>query len=160
MLDERPCWSSKGTFLLSPPMSHPKIGPVDPGVGQEINGNQIQDGGCSSHLGWVVELIIERNLPLVTPNMPQKNWINRPRRLSCNWWKPNPRWCCRHCAEFSIFWGCFQLILVPKQPNYCIDRILSKLTPSCIKRKVLDILWDLLNEKSAGHRHRQCFLLE
>jgi hypothetical protein len=32
-------------------MSHQKIGPVDPGVGQKINGNQIQDGGHSGHLG-------------------------------------------------------------------------------------------------------------
>jgi hypothetical protein len=44
-------------------MSHKKIGPV----GEEINGNQIQDGGCSGHLGLAVELIIERNLPVVTP---------------------------------------------------------------------------------------------
>jgi hypothetical protein len=38
------------------------------------------------------ELIIERNLPLVIPNKPQKNWMNRPRRLSSNRRKPNPRW--------------------------------------------------------------------
>jgi hypothetical protein len=49
-------------------MSHQKIVPVDPGVGQKINGNQIQDGGRSGHLGWVAELIIERNLPPVTLN--------------------------------------------------------------------------------------------
>jgi hypothetical protein len=48
-LDERQRWSSKGTFLQSPPMNHQKIRPVDPGVGQKINGNQIQDGGCNSH---------------------------------------------------------------------------------------------------------------
>jgi hypothetical protein len=48
MLDER---SSKGTFLQLPPMSHQKIRPVDPGVGQKINGDQIQDGGRSGHLG-------------------------------------------------------------------------------------------------------------
>jgi hypothetical protein len=48
-----------------------------------IDGNQNQDGGCSGHLGWVVELIIERNLPLVTPNEPHKNEINRPRHLIC-----------------------------------------------------------------------------
>jgi hypothetical protein len=36
-------------------------------VGQKINGNQIQDGGRSGHLGWVAELIIERNLSPVTP---------------------------------------------------------------------------------------------
>jgi hypothetical protein len=46
----------------------------------------VSQGG---HLGWAAELIIERNLPLVTPNKPQKNWINRPRRLSYNWRKPN-----------------------------------------------------------------------
>jgi hypothetical protein len=60
MLDERRRWSLKETFLQSvieinfppvTPMSHKKIGPVDPGVGQKINGNQIQDGHRSSHLG-------------------------------------------------------------------------------------------------------------
>jgi hypothetical protein len=51
MLDERQHWSSKGTFHHSPPMSQEKIGPVDPGVGKKINGNQIQDGDCSGHLG-------------------------------------------------------------------------------------------------------------
>jgi hypothetical protein len=30
----------------------------------------------------VAVLVIERNLPLVTPNKPQKNQINRPKRLS------------------------------------------------------------------------------
>jgi hypothetical protein len=39
-----------------------------------------------------VELIIERNLPLVTPNKPQRIWFNRLRRLPSNRWKPNPRW--------------------------------------------------------------------
>jgi hypothetical protein len=48
MLDER---SSKGIFLQLPPMSHQKIRPVDPGVGQQINGDQIKDGGRSGHLG-------------------------------------------------------------------------------------------------------------
>jgi hypothetical protein len=70
-------------------MSHKKIRPVDAGVCQIIDGNHIQDG---SHLAWVAELVIERNLPLVTPNKAQKNQINRPRRLSSNWQKPNPRW--------------------------------------------------------------------
>jgi hypothetical protein len=51
MLDERRCWSLNGIFLHSPPMSHQKIRPVDPGVGQKINGNQIQDGGYSGNLG-------------------------------------------------------------------------------------------------------------
>jgi hypothetical protein len=73
MLDQRRRWSSKGIFLQLPPMSHQKIRPVDPGVGQKINGNQIQDGGHSGQLGSVAELIIERNLPLVTPNEPPKN---------------------------------------------------------------------------------------
>jgi predicted nucleic acid-binding protein len=75
-------------------MSHQKIGPVDPGVGQKIDRNQIQDGGHSGHLGWAAELIIERNLPVVTVNKPQRNWINRPRRLSSNRWKPNERRSC------------------------------------------------------------------
>jgi hypothetical protein len=47
---------------------------------------------CSGHLGWAAELIIERNLPLVTPNKPPKNRKNWPRRLSSNRRKPNPRW--------------------------------------------------------------------
>jgi hypothetical protein len=51
MLDERRHWSSKGTFLQLPPMSHQKIGPVNTGIGQKIYGNQIQDGGCSGHHG-------------------------------------------------------------------------------------------------------------
>jgi hypothetical protein len=49
--------------------SHQKIGPVDPGAGKKISGNQIQGGG---RLGWVAEMIIERNLPLVNPNKPEK----------------------------------------------------------------------------------------
>jgi hypothetical protein len=57
-----------------------RLVPLYPGM------TQIQDGG---HFGWAAELIIERNLPLVTPNKPQKNWINRPRYLSYNWRKPN-----------------------------------------------------------------------
>jgi hypothetical protein len=82
ILDEWQSWSSKGTFLQSPPMSHQKIGPVDPGVGQNIDGNRIQDG---HHIVWTTELIIERNLPpLVTHNKPQKNRINQPRHLSSN----------------------------------------------------------------------------
>jgi hypothetical protein len=56
MLDERRRWSSKGTFLQSPPMNHQKIIPVKTGIGQKINGNQIdghqiQDGCRSGHLG-------------------------------------------------------------------------------------------------------------
>jgi hypothetical protein len=51
ILDERRRWSSKGTFHQSPPMSHQKIGPVDPGIGQKINGNHSQDGSRSNHLG-------------------------------------------------------------------------------------------------------------
>jgi hypothetical protein len=47
------------------------------------------DGG---HLGWVVELNIERNLPPVTPNEPPKNRTSRPKRWSEIQWKPNPRW--------------------------------------------------------------------
>jgi hypothetical protein len=89
MLDER---SSKGTFLQLPPMSHQKIRPVDPCVGQKINGDQIQDGGRSGHLRWVAKVIIERNLPPVTLNEPPKNWTSRPRRWSENRRKPNPRW--------------------------------------------------------------------
>jgi hypothetical protein len=90
ILDERRVrMSSNGTFLQSPPMSHREIGSIDPGICPLIDGNQIQDGGRSGHLGWVAELIIERNLPLVTPNTPKKNRINRPRHLSYNWWKPN-----------------------------------------------------------------------
>jgi hypothetical protein len=47
ILDKRRRWSSKETFLQSPPMSHQEIGPVDPGVGEKIDGNQIQDGSHS-----------------------------------------------------------------------------------------------------------------
>jgi hypothetical protein len=68
IFDEWQSWSLKGTFLQSPPMSHQKIGPVD----------QIKDGG---HLGRAEELIIEWNLPVVTPNKPQRNRINRPRHF-------------------------------------------------------------------------------
>jgi hypothetical protein len=76
MLDEQ---SSEGTFLQLAPMSHQKIRPsVDPGVGQKINGDQIQDGGCSGHLGRVAVVIIERNLSPGTPNDPPKNWTSRP----------------------------------------------------------------------------------
>jgi hypothetical protein len=38
MLDERRRWSLEGTFLQLPPMSHRKIGPFNPGVGEKING--------------------------------------------------------------------------------------------------------------------------
>jgi hypothetical protein len=90
-----PSWMSSGAdhgkepSSSHPPISHRKIRSIDPGVGQKINGNQLQDGG---HLGWVAELIIKRNLPLLTPNKSQKNQINRPRRLSSIRRKPNPRW--------------------------------------------------------------------
>jgi hypothetical protein len=33
-------------------MSNQKNGAVDPGVGQKIDGNQIQDGGRTGHLGF------------------------------------------------------------------------------------------------------------
>jgi hypothetical protein len=46
------------------------------------------------------KLIIDRNLPLVTPNKPQKNQKNRPRCLSSNRWKPNPRWQPYHMSGF------------------------------------------------------------
>jgi hypothetical protein len=36
---------------LQAPVSHQKIKRVDPGVGQKINGDQIQDGGHSGHIG-------------------------------------------------------------------------------------------------------------
>jgi hypothetical protein len=49
MLDERRSWSSKGTFLYAPPISHRKIRWIDPGVCHLIDGNQIQDG---DHLGF------------------------------------------------------------------------------------------------------------
>jgi hypothetical protein len=89
ILDEWQSWSSKGTFLQSPPISDTKIGSIDPGVCPVIDGNQIQDSSHSGHLRWAAELIVERNLPLVTPNEPQKNQINRPWHLSYNWRKPN-----------------------------------------------------------------------
>jgi hypothetical protein len=87
ILDERQSRSSKGTSLS--PIIHRKIGWIDPGVCPLIDGNQVQDGG---HLGWAAVLIIERNLPLVTPMSHKKNRINWPRRLSSNRRKPNPRW--------------------------------------------------------------------
>jgi hypothetical protein len=37
-------------------------------------------------------LVIERNLPPLIPDKPQKNWTNRLRRLSDIRQKPNPRW--------------------------------------------------------------------
>jgi hypothetical protein len=84
ILNERWHWSSEGTFLHSPPISHKKIEPVDRCVCQKIDGNQIQDGCCGGHLEWVAALIIDRNLPPVTPNYPQTNWTSRPRRSSDN----------------------------------------------------------------------------
>jgi hypothetical protein len=74
---------------LVTPMSHRKIGSIDICVCPLIDRNKIQDIGRNGHLGWAAELIIERNLPLVIRNKPQKNRINRPRRLSYNWRKPN-----------------------------------------------------------------------
>jgi hypothetical protein len=68
-VDERRSWSSKGSFLYSPPMSHIIIWSTDPG-----DGNQIQDGG---HRGWAAELIIERNFPLVTPNISHRKIAER-----------------------------------------------------------------------------------
>jgi hypothetical protein len=67
-------------------MSHQKIGPVDAGIRQIMDGNQIQDGCHSGHVGWAVALVIERNLPPVTPNVPPKNQTCRPRRWSKNPW--------------------------------------------------------------------------
>jgi hypothetical protein len=42
-------------------------------VRQIIDGNQIQDGCHSSRVGWVAVLVIERNIPPVTPNEPPKD---------------------------------------------------------------------------------------
>jgi hypothetical protein len=78
-------------WRLMTPMNQKKIGPVDVGVRQVIDENQMQDG-CRSGHGWAAKLIIERNLPLITPNKSQRNWINRPRQLPSNRWKLNPRW--------------------------------------------------------------------
>jgi hypothetical protein len=79
-------------MVQSPPISRRKIGSIDPGVCPESTETKSQDGGRNGHLGWAAELIIERNLPLVTPNEPHKNLINQPRHLSSNQRKPNPRW--------------------------------------------------------------------
>jgi hypothetical protein len=42
ILNERWHWSSTGTFLQSPPLTHKNIGPVDSGVRQTIDGSQIK----------------------------------------------------------------------------------------------------------------------
>jgi hypothetical protein len=44
-------WSSKGTFLYLPTISHREIESINPGVCPQIDGNQIQHGGYSGHLG-------------------------------------------------------------------------------------------------------------
>jgi hypothetical protein len=41
------------------------------------------------HLWWSVKLIIEKKLPPIAPNKPQKNLINWPRHLFYNWRKSN-----------------------------------------------------------------------
>jgi hypothetical protein len=50
MLNEWRRLSSKGTFHQSLPISHKKIGPVDPGIGEIMDGNEIQDGCHTGHL--------------------------------------------------------------------------------------------------------------
>jgi hypothetical protein len=92
MLDERQRWSSKGTFLQLPAMSHQKIRPVDPGLGEKnqwkpnprwwASQPYLMSGGAD-----------HRKEPSCShPNKPQKNRMNQPRRLSFNQWKLNPRW--------------------------------------------------------------------
>jgi hypothetical protein len=51
-----------------------------------------QDGCRGGHLEWTAALVIERNLPPVTPNKPQKNRSIRSRRSSDNRQKRNTRW--------------------------------------------------------------------
>jgi hypothetical protein len=58
-------------WRLMNPMSHEKIRPIDAGVHQIINKNQNPRWVPNPrwrHLGRAAELIIERNLPIVTPN--------------------------------------------------------------------------------------------
>jgi hypothetical protein len=62
----------------------------------------------------VAELIIERNFPVVTPNKPQKNLMNRPRRLSFNRRKPNSRW--RLCSG-HLGWAP-ELSFATSRPNF------------------------------------------
>jgi hypothetical protein len=69
ILNEQWCWSLKGTFLQSPSISQKKIGPVNPGVRQIIDGNQFQDGGSGGHIENRNTQIFKRNLPLLTPNI-------------------------------------------------------------------------------------------
>jgi hypothetical protein len=68
---------------------------------------RLNEPGLKSHLGWAAELIIERNLPLVTPNKPQKNRIKQPRCLSYNWRKPNVYRHWRHRRITTVREQCF-----------------------------------------------------
>jgi hypothetical protein len=61
ILNERWHWSSTGTFLQSPPITHRNIGPVDSSVRQRVDGNQIKMAAILN------ELVIERNL---SPDIP------------------------------------------------------------------------------------------
>ena len=61
---------SKGTFLYSTPTYPEKMDLIGQGVLLEIDGNQIQDGCPSRHIGYRIVLYIERNLPLTTPIIP------------------------------------------------------------------------------------------
>jgi hypothetical protein len=50
ILNEWQHLSSKGSFLQSPPISYKKIGPIDSGVREIMDGNEIQDGCHGGHV--------------------------------------------------------------------------------------------------------------
>jgi hypothetical protein len=76
-----------------PPMRHQEIGPVDRRsvtLTTETKSKMAATRPCWMSGGgdhWK-----EPSTTLVIPNKPQKNRMNRPRRLSSNRRKPNPRW--------------------------------------------------------------------
>jgi hypothetical protein len=72
ILNERRHWSLKGTFLQSPPISQKKIGPVNTGIRQIIDGNQFQDGGRGGQIENQNTQIFERNLLQLTPTRTLK----------------------------------------------------------------------------------------
>ena len=65
-------------------------------IGQSIpkllSRNQIQDGCCGGHIGKVMILVLERNLPFDEPNIPCQFQINQSKHSKVVEQKQNSRW--------------------------------------------------------------------
>jgi hypothetical protein len=122
ILDERRGWSSKGTFQLSPPISHREIGSIEPGVCPLIDGNQIKDGG---HLGF--------NSPLSFSPLVKLKWA----LCSCSL-KPQKDFCWDgELAPAQLHW--YQDNCPPPFPDNCPQD--NCLPPTVMSRRLVLMQW-------------------